>query len=143
MSTEDGIVVFDGVCSFCSTMVRFILENDVEGRLRFAPLQSAVGQELLRRHGIDPADAGTMLLVKGGAAYTRSAAALEIARDLGRWRWLRVLRVVPRGLRDRAYGVIARHRYGWFGKRDACFIPTAAQRARFLDLGDAELTEPD
>lgn len=130
---HSAVVVFDGVCNFCSASVRFILRHDRHGRLLFAPLQSPVGRELMRRHGIDPASPETFLLIDGPKVYTRSDAALEIVRDLGPWRALRVLRVLPRSVRDRLYLLIARNRYRWFGKADVCFIPTPEQRARFLD----------
>jgi predicted DCC family thiol-disulfide oxidoreductase YuxK len=134
---EAAIVVFDGVCNLCSRAVRFILQNDPDGRARFVPMQSPLGGDLMQRNGVDPSDAETFLVIKGARAYTRSDAALEIAKDLGAWRWLRVLRVVPRPLRDWAYTTIARNRYRWFGKRTACFVPTAEQRARFLDVPNA------
>ncbi len=129
---EDGIVIFDGVCNFCSAAVQFILKYDERERLSFAPLQSRIGQALLERHGIDPVNVQTFLLVKGPRAYVRSDAALEIAADLRFWRWLRAFRFVPRSLRDRVYAVIARNRYEWFGRRDSCYIPTDDQRKRFL-----------
>lgn len=129
-----GIVVFDGVCNFCSATVRFLLAHDQAGRLSYAPLQSPLGGELMRRHGFDPAAAETFLFVRGERGYARSEAALEVAGELGRpWRWLRFLRVVPRGWRDGVYSWIARHRYRWLGRRETCFLPTPAQRARFLD----------
>jgi predicted DCC family thiol-disulfide oxidoreductase YuxK len=130
---NERIVVFDGVCNLCSGWVRFVLRHDVRGRLRFAPLQSSTGRELLVRNGVDPADAQTFLLVDGDTVYTRSDAALEIVKDLGAWRWLGVFGILPRGLRDWVYSSIARNRYRWFGKREACFVPTAEQRARFID----------
>jgi predicted DCC family thiol-disulfide oxidoreductase YuxK len=141
MRADAGIVVFDGVCNLCSAVVRFILQNDREGRLSFVPLQSQLGRELLQHHGIDPMEAQTFLLLRGSKAYIRSDAALEIASDLGRWRWLRVFRAVPRGVRDRLYAGIARNRYKWFGKRDACFVPTPEQRTRFLDVPDVRADE--
>jgi predicted DCC family thiol-disulfide oxidoreductase YuxK len=133
MPTPDAVVVFDGVCNFCSWGVRFILRHDKAGRISFAPMQSRVGRELLQRNGIDPSNVETFLLVKGANVYVRSDAALEIARDLGPWRSLRAFGVLPRPVRDWAYSVIARNRYTWFGKKDACFLPTAEERARFLD----------
>jgi predicted DCC family thiol-disulfide oxidoreductase YuxK len=41
-----------------------------------------------------------------------------------------VLRFVPRALRDVVYTLIARHRYGIFGKHDACDLggPSLADR---------------
>lgn len=134
-TSEDGIVVFDGICSFCSGAVRFILTYDTEGRLAFAPMQSRAGEQLLERHGLDPADVQTFLFVRGSEAFVRSDAALEIARYLPRWRWLRILRVVPRAIRDAVYSVVSRNRYRWFGKREACFLPQPEDRHRFLDDG--------
>lgn len=129
-------MVFDGVCKFCSGAVRFILRNDRTGTIRFLPLQTPLGQKLLQTHGIDPSDADTFLFLKDGVPYLRSDATLEIARNLGWWRWLRVFLVVPRPWRDWLYGVVARNRYRWFGKRDVCFVPNTEERQRFLD-GDA------
>ena len=68
-----------------------------------------------------------------GRAYTRSTAALRIARRLRfPWPLLYAFIIVPRPLRDLIYDFIARHRYRWFGKRDACMMPTPELRARFL-----------
>ena len=43
---------------------------------------------------------------------------------------------MPRVLRDPVYDFVARHRYRWFGRRDACLIPTPELRNRFLDSGE-------
>lgn len=134
MREPGAIVIFDGVCNLCSWGVRFILEHDKAGQISFAPMQSPTGRDLLERNGVDPSNVQTFLLVKGSKVYVRSDAALEIAKDLGSWRWLRVLGVLPRPLRDWVYSVIARNRYKWFGKNDACFVPTAEERARFPDV---------
>ncbi|HEX2091883.1 MAG TPA: thiol-disulfide oxidoreductase DCC family protein [Longimicrobiaceae bacterium] len=129
-----GVVLFDGVCNLCNHSVQFILQHDPHGHFRFASLQSPAGQRLLREHGFPPGELGSVILVEGGHAYTRSDAALRIARRLsGAWPALAGLRVVPRFVRDRVYDWVAAHRYRWFGKREACMLPTPALRARFLD----------
>src|SRR4051812_18827908 len=109
------IVLFDGVCKFCNRSVNFILDRDAHKRLRFAPLQSASGQAVLRRFGLRTDDFDTAVVVEHGRAYTKSSAALRIARQLGGW-WslLAVLFAVPPFLRDAAYDVLARNRYRWF-----------------------------
>lgn len=141
MDQSNPIVVFDGVCKFCSATVQFILKNDVRGRIRFTPFQSRLGRSLMEQHGLDPDDVGSILFVKGDRGFMRSDAALEIAGDLRwRWRWLRVFRIVPRFLRDLVYDVIAKNRYRWFGQHDSCFVPAKEIRARFLD--DAVDTAP-
>ncbi|MBK8162562.1 MAG: DUF393 domain-containing protein [Gammaproteobacteria bacterium] len=130
----ESVIVFDGVCTLCSRWVRFVIRRDARARFRFAPLQTPAGAALLQRHGIDPSDVRTFLLVKAGKAYLRSDAVIEIARDLGAgWTWLRALQLVPRTWRDALYDLLARHRYRWFGRQQACMTPDEGMRARFLE----------
>src|SRR5207237_4565427 len=113
--------------------VNFIIDRDVKKRFRFAPLQSEVGQGLLRRFGLPADDFDTMILVENGRAYARSTAALRIAWRLGGWWSLCVvLFAIPPFLRDAAYNVLAGNRYRWFGKLDMCRVPTPELRERFL-----------
>ena len=124
---------FDGVCNFCSSSVHFVLEHEREPTLRFASLQSAQAQALLPPLGIDPADLDSVVLVKDGKAYARSAAALETTRYLKPpWSWLHVFMFIPRPLRDFVYKIIAVNRYRLFGKKDECLIPSPQLKARFV-----------
>ncbi len=127
-------VVFDGVCNLCAYSVRFILAHERDHLIQFAAAQSAAGRELLREFAIDPDSLATFIFVEGGTAHVRSDAALALSQHLRLpWRILRILRIVPRRLRDSAYDVIARNRYRWFGKRESCVVPTAELWSRFLD----------
>jgi predicted DCC family thiol-disulfide oxidoreductase YuxK len=132
---EGPIVLFDGVCQFCDAGVNFIIDHDATGRIRFAALQSEAGQRLLRQFGLKTTDFDTMVLIEGARCYTRSTAALRIAAYLDGWRWRLVaaLQLVPAFLRDFAYDLFAANRYRWFGKLDACRMPTPEVRRRFLD----------
>jgi len=135
------IVLFDGVCSVCDRAVHFIIDRDRGGRFQFAALQSEVGAELLARAGLSGIN--TMVLIEGDHAYTRSTAALRIARRLdGAWPALYVGMVVPKGLRDLAYRLFAAARYRLFGRLSACRVPSAAERGRFLDLPGARVPTP-
>jgi predicted DCC family thiol-disulfide oxidoreductase YuxK len=130
MNADKGIVLFDGVCNLCSGAVRFILARDPAGRFRFASLQSDAAQRLLKGAGV----AETIVLLQGGKIYTRSAAALRIARGLRfPWPLFYAFVAVPRPLRDLVYRWVARHRYAWFGKRESCLLPTPETRGRFID----------
>lgn len=51
------------------------------------------------------------------------------------WRWIGALRIVPRPLRGRFYGRIARNRYRLFGRSELCMVPTPELSARFLNGG--------
>ena len=131
---SDSVVVFDGVCNLCAHSVRFILAHEREPVLRFTPLQSRAGAQLMRQHGFDPEDAKTFVLIADGQAHVKSDAAIRVASYLrGVGRLLALLRIVPRPLRNWAYDTVARNRYRWFGRLDACMVPTPELRARFFE----------
>jgi predicted DCC family thiol-disulfide oxidoreductase YuxK len=124
------VVLFDGVCNLCNGAVRFIIARDPAACFRFASLQSGVGRRLLKDDG--PPE--TIVLLEEGKMYSKSTAALRIARGLRLpWPLLYAFIVVPRPLRDFVYDWVARHRYRWFGKLDTCLLPTPALRNRFLE----------
>jgi predicted DCC family thiol-disulfide oxidoreductase YuxK len=128
-----AIILFDGVCNFCNGSVNFIIERDPQGYFKFAPLQSEIGEKLLKENGVDKAETDSVILVEDGKVYTYSEAALRIARKLsGKWSWFYHLRIVPRFVRDGFYKLFAKYRYKMFGKQDACMLPTPDIRARFL-----------
>lgn len=127
------VLLFDGVCTLCDASVQFIIDHDPGSLFRFASLQSDVGSQMSVHHGIDPAALDTLVLIADGRAYVRSEAVLRAASLLGPpWSWLSGFRIVPRPFRDAGYRVVARNRIRWFGRRDACRIPTPELRARFL-----------
>ena len=132
--TAPDIVLFDGVCGFCDRAVRLIMATEREPNLKFAPMQSPTGRTLMAQHGINPDDDASYVLISGGTAYLRSDATIRIARRLrAPWRWMTLLRFIPRPLRDAGYNVIARNRYRWFGKYDACRLMTPELNSRFLE----------
>ena len=121
LAAGGAVVLFDGVCNLCHASVLFVIDRDPRAHFAFAALQ---GEE---------AELGSVLLVEGGRVYARSTAALRIARRLrGAWPLLSVLVVVPRPIRDAVYDWIARNRYRWFGRQEACRIPTPELRSRFV-----------
>lgn len=127
------MVLFDGVCNLCNRSVAFIIARDPTARFYFAPLQSEAAQRLLRQAEITGEIPDSVALIEDGRLYTRSTAALRIARQLRfPWPLFYALIVLPRRLRDAGYDFIARHRYRWFGRRDACMMPTPELRRRFL-----------
>jgi predicted DCC family thiol-disulfide oxidoreductase YuxK len=135
---DADLVLYDGVCGFCDGLVRWLLARDREQRLRFAPLQGAAAVELRERHPEIPESIDTFVFVeiRGGSeqVFVRSAALLCLLDRLpAPWRWLAVLRVVPRGIADLAYDAFARRRYRWFGVLDVCPVPPPEVRERFLD----------
>lgn len=133
MDPKPAIILFDAMCVLCSANARFILRHDRRRRFRLALMQGEVGADLFRRHGIDPADPDTILVVDGDRVLRNSDAVLAIYAELGwPWRAAAWLRTLPRGLRDPAYRLVARHRYRLFGRRETCWLPSPADRDRVL-----------
>lgn len=128
------LVLFDGVCNSCNWIVDRLLRLDRGDEFRFSSLQSPLGHAMRERFGIPADRLDTLVVVHRGRAYTYSAAAFVI---LGRlpypYRALSWLGVLPRFLTDFLYRLYARHRYRLFGKSDTCRIPTAQERAKFLE----------
>jgi predicted DCC family thiol-disulfide oxidoreductase YuxK len=139
MSEPPGpVLLYDGTCGFCADSVQLVLRHDRAGTLRFAALDSAFGRAVRDRHPelarvdsvvwYDPPSGG-----EGERVLTRSTAALRVARYLGgKWRLLTLARLIPSGIRDRAYDLVARHRHQLARGGPQCLVPTPEQRARFL-----------
>jgi predicted DCC family thiol-disulfide oxidoreductase YuxK len=130
---DDDVILYDGVCIFCSRWIRFIATRDCDQRFRFTAIQSAYGTRLAQTFGIDPDDPDTNAVVHGGIAYFKSDAALTVLSNLPGWGWTRLFFVVPRPLRDQVYNLVAHNRYRIFGKYETCFVPDAAMRARVME----------
>jgi predicted DCC family thiol-disulfide oxidoreductase YuxK len=130
---DHAIILFDGVCNFCNSSVNFIIDRDSKDYFRFGALQSDEGQALLKQYGLSQTAFDTLILIEGDKIYTRSTAALRIAKKLsGSWPLFYDFIVIPAFIRDPIYAFIAKHRYKIFGKKEVCRIPTAAERARFI-----------
>ncbi len=132
---DKKIILFDGVCNLCNNAVNFIIERDKKDVFRFASLQSEIGKKLTAERGIDHEAVESIVLIEPGVAYyQKSSAALEISKELSGWvSALSYLSFLPETFRDGIYELIANNRYSWFGKKDACMIPTPELKAKFLD----------
>lgn len=139
------ILLFDGDCMLCNRMVQFVIRRDPRARYRFAALGSEAGRRIVAEaaphmhsalspgHG-DSSSGGTFILIRNGAAYTRSRAALETVRKLrGAWPLLYAFIAVPSPIRDWVYHFVARNRYRWFGRKsEACMLPAKNTADRFI-----------
>ena len=134
------LLLYDGVCGLCNRLIQFVLRRDRRDRFRFAALQGPLAADVLRRYGRDPNDLDTVyVLAKYGAPNERllwkgRAVAFALTQLGGFWSVAHAARVVPTRLLDFAYAFVAQRRYGWFGKLDACLVPSPQERAKFLDV---------
>jgi predicted DCC family thiol-disulfide oxidoreductase YuxK len=131
---DKPIILFDGVCNYCNSIVNFIIRQDKEQKFVFAPLQSNAGQQILDKHKLPRSDFDSFVLIDHNKPYLRSTASLHVFKKLPwYWKWTQVFWIVPRFLRDAVYNIIARNRYKWFGKKESCMIPTLEIKMRFLE----------
>jgi predicted DCC family thiol-disulfide oxidoreductase YuxK len=134
------LFLYDGVCGFCNRSLLFVIRNLESDTFRFAPIQSATGHEVLRRHGKDPEELSSLVVIADYQGqerlYERSTGALFIVDHFAYpWKALRLFRVMPRVVRDWFYDRVAENRYRIFGKFDACPIPDPQLRKLFIDGG--------
>lgn len=133
MKQGKKIILFDGVCNLCNGAVTFIIKRDKHDLFRYAALQSDIGNELTKKHDINTTEVDSIVLIEDGRAFTKSSAALRIARHLaGGYPLLYGLIILPKSIRDRVYNLIARNRYKWFGKKEHCLVPTPELKKKFL-----------
>jgi len=130
---DDGVILYDGVCIFCSRWVRFVATRDVARRFRFTAIQSDYGRRLAQALGIDAASPDTNAVVLNGQSLFKSDAAIAVISSLPYWRWAHALKLVPKPLRDAVYDLVARNRYRIFGTSSACYLGDASFSSRVLE----------
>ena len=139
------IILYDGVCGLCNRLNQFVLRRDREDIFRFASLQSPLAARILARHGANPQDLDTVYVVLNHdltieaqpdeRLLPRSDAVIFVLKHLGGiWRVFGLFfQLLPRFLPDWGYRVVARNRYRVFGRFEACMLPSAQDRSKFID----------
>lgn len=132
ISPTQKILFFDGICAMCNQLVHFVLRHDRKHDVQFATLQGQSAQALLPSSL--QSDLKTVVFVDVDGIHTESDAIIRLLTSMGGvLQWARVLRIVPRFIRNAVYRFIAKHRYRWFGTTESCALLTPEQRMRILD----------
>jgi predicted DCC family thiol-disulfide oxidoreductase YuxK len=128
------VILFDGYCNLCDGVVQYVIRHDKKNVFLFASLQEETGQAIMKKIGLSDRGIDSIILyIPGQAYYYKSEAAFEIARELGGLRrLLPVLGYLPKFITDGVYDYVARNRYKWYGKKDACMIPTEEIKSKFI-----------
>jgi predicted DCC family thiol-disulfide oxidoreductase YuxK len=126
-----NVIFFDGVCGLCNGFVDFILKIDREGKFKFSPLQSEYAKTTL-----PPAytsDLDSVVVQLDGKTLRKSKAVFAVLKKLGGvWGIAGMFGGLPEGFLNKAYDLVAEHRYKIFGKKESCRLPTPEERARFV-----------
>ncbi|CAN5260811.1 thiol-disulfide oxidoreductase DCC family protein [soil metagenome] len=134
LQTEHPVILFDGVCNLCSSSVQFIIKHDRKKQFRFASLQGIFGQKVLKHFDLPANELNSFILLEDGKLYTSSGGALRVTKKLnGLFPLLYGFIIVPPFIRNAVYSYVAHNRYKWFGKKEACWLPSPELKALFLD----------
>ena len=126
-----GVVYFDGVCGMCNTFINFLMSEDDNATLRFAPLQGDTAKKNVESNYLN--DLNTVVYQEDGKTYSELDAILKSLASIGGiWKVALVFRLIPNFIGNRIYRFVSRNRYRWFGKKDACRMPTTEERERIL-----------
>ncbi len=126
------IIFFDGVCNLCNASVQFVIAHDNKEQFGFTAIQGELAKNVLPKFNVDQTQLSTVLLLEEGKLYTKSSAALRIARKLGgAWPLLYGFIIIPKFIRDWFYSIIAKNRYKWWGKQESCWVPTPQLKSKF------------
>jgi predicted DCC family thiol-disulfide oxidoreductase YuxK len=129
------ILLFDGHCALCHRSVRWLIAHDSKAQLRFAPQSSKQVTQLLQQLRLPLPTSNSLWLLHQNKLYEYSDAVLYASSFLNApWRYLALLRFIPKSLRNILYRWVAKNRYRWFGQYPQCPIPAHEHRHRFLFL---------
>ncbi|MNZ66464.1 hypothetical protein D3C78_846890 [compost metagenome] len=133
VSGSHSVVFFDGECNFCNRWVTFIHYRDHRHLFRFASLQSTAAERILAPFQHNHESMDSIVLVEDGRYYKESTAVLRIFRKIaGPYKYISIFIVLPEGLRNAAYRFFAKRRYKYFGRQEACELPSQSLRESMI-----------
>ena len=132
-NTMEKIIFFDGKCGLCSRIVTFLLDRKSGSTFKFASLQSQVATSLVPEHAVSSnsnLDPKTVVFYRHELTLIRSEAVEAIMIDLGGFYKIvaGLGKIIPLILKNAIYDFIARNRYSWFGKTEACYPSPESQK---------------
>lgn len=128
---DRSIVFYDGECGFCQSTVQIILSNDKSSLIHFASIQSSFTTSFFQSINEPIPDLSTFYFYYNGQLYSKSNAALNVARLLKfPFPLLFIFKIVPKFIRDFIYDLIAKNRLKLAS--NSCRIPTVEEKNRFI-----------
>ena len=128
------IVLFDGVCNLCNRSIQQLIRLDKKNQFVYGSLQGSTATKLFETLHLPPGKFDSIVFIDNGQVFSKSTAVLRISWYLGGgWKLFYVFSLLPKFLRDPVYNLIAKNRYKWFGKKQACWLPTPELKNLFLD----------
>lgn len=111
-SKEYKVIIFDGVCILCNSIIIFLRKNLINKNYVFVPSKSNEGKELVKYHNLNETVSESIVLIVGKNTFTKSNAIIEIVNDMPYlYRILKFAKFIPCGIRDWLYTQVAKNRY--------------------------------
>jgi len=127
-----SVIFFDGVCGLCNRFVDFIMGIDDDNKFLFTPLQGEFAKRVLPLEYTRDMKS-VVFLKNNGDLYNQSKAVIEILGEIGGiWSLAKIANILPQGILDKAYDLVAENRYKLFGKKETCRMPTPEERSKFI-----------
>jgi predicted DCC family thiol-disulfide oxidoreductase YuxK len=132
MDLSNPILLYDGSCGFCQQSVQFILQNERDETVCFAPLQSDFASQILKEHPfLQTID--SIVVLQGKDVLVESDAVIALSSYLkSPYSLGRLLKMVPKISRDALYRLVAKHRHRFVRNNESCLLPSPQQRKRFF-----------
>jgi len=133
ISQDHPILFFDGVCGFCTKSLDWIIKADDKEVFRYCTLQDELGQGMRLEIG-RAEDMDTVIGLYQGEITTKTDVTIMICNHLGGGYKIfgAILKVIPSGIRNIGYNLVAKYRYHIMGKKEECYVPTPSLKARFV-----------
>lgn len=131
---DKKIVFFDGVCNFCNSTVNYIWDHNPNKDIYFSSLQSDFSKAFFKEKNIDISDLNTIFFFEKNIIYEKSDAIIKISQNLDKNQkfWGKILKIIPKFLRDFGYKCFSKYRYQIFGKSESCRLPTNEEKGHFI-----------
>ena len=132
---KTAIILFDGPCVLCNAWINRLCQWDRRDQLLFASLDSKTGQQFFKERNLDPDELDSVVFWVPNETYALEAqATFELFNILGGgFKVLTIFNIFPNFVSRGVYRLIARNRYRWFGKLDACPLPNQKYAHKFLE----------
>lgn len=124
ITSNDKIILFDGVCKLCNAWCNFIIKYDKHHVFKLTAMQSDTGLAVLKYLKQPTDHFETMLYIENNIVYEKSTAFIKVVEHLPYpVKLLFLLKLIPNFIRDFIYDRIALNRYKLFGKYKECRLP--------------------
>ncbi|NPA34098.1 MAG: DUF393 domain-containing protein [Chlorobi bacterium] len=120
--SPDSILVFvDAYCPLCHWLAKWLRKRDKHNKFQFHPLASQTAKNLLPDDLY--ANTDTVVVYHNDKIYTKGRAVAHLLQHLPRWKIVgHILKLVPDGILNLGYTIVAKMRYKIFGKYDSCWL---------------------